>query len=53
VVVGGGVGGGVSGGNTGWIVPGMSSPLTAPGMVREGRRQLATRGDAFDPARRI
>jgi D-amino-acid dehydrogenase len=41
------VGGGVSGGNTGWVVPSMSSPLPAPGMVREGLRQLATRGDAF------
>ena len=41
------VGGGVSGGNTGWVVPSMSSPLPAPGMVREGFRQLATRGDAF------
>jgi D-amino-acid dehydrogenase len=41
------LGGGVSGGNTGWIVPSMSSPLPAPGMVREGLRQLATRGNAF------
>jgi D-amino-acid dehydrogenase len=43
----GAIGGGVSGGNTGWIVPSMTSPLPAPGMVREGLRQLVTRGDAF------
>lgn len=41
------VGGGVSRGNTGWIVPSMTSPLPAPGMVHEGVRQLVTRGDAF------
>jgi D-amino-acid dehydrogenase len=41
------LGGGASGGNTGWVVPSMTSPLPAPGMVREGLRQLATRGDAF------
>ena len=41
------LGGGVSGGNTGWVVPSMTSPLPAPGMVREGLRQLATRGEAF------
>jgi D-amino-acid dehydrogenase len=41
------LGGGVSGGNTGWVVPSMTSPLPAPGMVREGLRQLVTRGDAF------
>ena len=41
------VGGGVSSGNTGWVVPSMTSPLPAPGMVREGIRQLVTRGDAF------
>jgi len=41
------VGGGVSRGNTGWVVPSMASPLPAPGMVREGMRQLVTRGDAF------
>jgi D-amino-acid dehydrogenase len=41
------VGGGVSRGNTGWVVPSMSAPLPAPGMVREGVRQLVTRGDAF------
>ena len=43
----GGVGSGASGGNAGWIVPSMTSPLPAPGMVREGLRQLVTRGDAF------
>jgi D-amino-acid dehydrogenase len=41
------VGGGVSRGNTGWVVPSMAAPLPAPGMVREGLRQLVTRGDAF------
>jgi D-amino-acid dehydrogenase len=41
------LGGGVSGGNTGWVVPSMTSPLPSPGMVREGLRQLATRGEAF------
>lgn len=41
------VGGGVSRGNAGWVVPSMTSPLPAPGMVREGMRQLLTRGDAF------
>lgn len=41
------VGGGVSHGNTGWVVPSMTAPLPAPGMVREGVRQLVTRGDAF------
>lgn len=40
-------GSGVSSGNTGWVVPSMASPLPAPGMVREGIRQLVTRGDAF------
>ena len=41
------VGSGASGGNTGWVVPSMTSPLPAPGMVREGLRQLATRGSSF------
>jgi D-amino-acid dehydrogenase len=41
------VGGGVSVGNTGWICPSITAPLPAPGMVREGIRQLATGGDAF------
>ncbi len=41
------LGGGASGGNTGWVVPSMASPLPAPGMLREGLRQLATRGNAF------
>ena len=41
------VGGGVSRGNTGWVVPSMTFPLPAPGIVREGVRQLVTRGDAF------
>jgi D-amino-acid dehydrogenase len=41
------VGGGVSRGNTGWVCPSMTYPLPAPGMVREGLRQLATGGDAF------
>jgi D-amino-acid dehydrogenase len=43
----GALGGGVSRGNTGWVVPSMTFPLPAPGMVREGVRQLVTRGDAF------
>ena len=41
------VGAGVSYGNTGWICPTITHPLPAPGMVREGLRQLVTRGDAF------
>lgn len=41
------VGGGVSSGNTGWVVPSMAAPLPGPGVVREGVRQLVTRGDAF------
>jgi D-amino-acid dehydrogenase len=40
-------GAGVSRGNTGWICPTITAPLPAPGMVREGLRQLVTRGDAF------
>jgi D-amino-acid dehydrogenase len=43
----GSLGQGVSRGNTGWIVPSMTSPLPAPGMVREGIRQLVTREGAF------
>lgn len=42
-----GVGGGVSRGNTGWVSPSFTYPLPAPGMVREGLRQLLTRGEAF------
>lgn len=42
-----GVGGGVSRGNTGWVSPSLTYPLPAPGMVREGVRQLLTGGDAF------
>jgi D-amino-acid dehydrogenase len=42
-----GIGGGVSRGNTGWISPSFTYPLPAPGMVREGLRQLVTRGEAF------
>src|SRR5689334_4843291 len=41
------VGGGASRGNTGWVSPSFTYPLPAPGMVREGLRQLVTRGDAF------
>jgi D-amino-acid dehydrogenase len=41
------VGSGASGGNTGWVVPSMASPLPAPGMVREGLRELVTRGHSF------
>jgi D-amino-acid dehydrogenase len=43
----GAVGGGVSQGNTGWVCPSFTYPLPAPGMVREGLRQLVTGGDAF------
>jgi D-amino-acid dehydrogenase len=41
------VGGGVSRGNTGWVSPSLTYPLPAPGMVREGLRQLVTGGEAF------
>ena len=41
------VGGGVSQGNTGWVCPSFTYPLPAPGMVREGLRQLVTGGEAF------
>ena len=40
-------GGGVSRGNTGWVCPSFTYPLPAPGMVREGVRQLVTGGEAF------
>jgi D-amino-acid dehydrogenase len=43
----GSVGGGVSRGNTGWVCPSFTYPLPAPGMVREGLRQLVTGGEAF------
>jgi D-amino-acid dehydrogenase len=42
-----GVGGGVSRGNTGWVSPSLTYPLPAPGMMREGLRQLLTGGEAF------
>jgi D-amino-acid dehydrogenase len=41
------VGGGASRGNTGWVCPSFTYPLPAPGMVREGLRQLVTGGGAF------
>jgi D-amino-acid dehydrogenase len=41
------VGAGVSQGNTGWVCPSFTYPLPAPGMVREGLRQLVTGGEAF------
>lgn len=41
------IGAGVSRGNTGWVSPSFSYPLPAPGMVREGLRQLVTGGEAF------
>jgi D-amino-acid dehydrogenase len=41
------VGRGASQGNTGWVCPSFTYPLPAPGMVREGLRQLVTRGEAF------
>jgi D-amino-acid dehydrogenase len=40
-------GSGVSRGNAGWICPSISSPLPAPGMVREGLQQLVRRKGAF------
>jgi D-amino-acid dehydrogenase len=40
-------GGGASRGNTGWVSPSLTYPLPAPGMVREGLRQLVTGGEAF------
>jgi D-amino-acid dehydrogenase len=43
----GGVGSGASRGNTGWVCPSFTYPLPAPGMVREGLRQLVTGGEAF------
>jgi D-amino-acid dehydrogenase len=42
------IGGGVSSGNAGWICPTLATPLAAPGMVREGLRQLVRGGDAFN-----
>lgn len=42
-----GVGGGASHGNTGWVTPSLTYPLPAPGMVREGLRQLLTGREAF------
>src|SRR5215212_1189413 len=41
------IGGGVSRGNTGWVSPSLTYPLPAPGMVREGLRQLFGGGEAF------
>lgn len=41
------LGGGVSRGNAGWICPSLTSPLAAPGMVREGIRQLLHGGESF------
>jgi D-amino-acid dehydrogenase len=43
----GAVGGGTSRGNTGWVCPSLTYPLPAPGMVREGLKQLVTGGEAF------
>ena len=48
----------MSRGNTGWVSPSFTYPLPAPGMVREGLRQLLGGGEAFvlrpslDPALR-
>src|SRR5919201_10300 len=47
VVERGTVGGGASRGNAGWVCPSFTYPLPAPGMVREGLRQLVTGGEAF------
>jgi D-amino-acid dehydrogenase len=41
------VGAGVSRGNAGWVVPSMTSPLPAPGAIREGLRELVTGRHAF------
>jgi D-amino-acid dehydrogenase len=41
------IGSGTSRGNTGWVCPSFTYPLPAPGMVREGIRQLVTGGEAF------
>lgn len=41
------VGGGVSRGNAGWVCPTLTAPLPAPGMVREGLRQLVKRSGAL------
>src|SRR5215211_5271297 len=43
----GAIGEGASRGNTGWVSPSLTYPLPAPGMVREGLRQLLTGGQAF------
>jgi D-amino-acid dehydrogenase len=43
----GAIGRGASLGNTGWVSPSFTYPLPAPGMVREGLRQLVTGGEAF------
>jgi D-amino-acid dehydrogenase len=43
----GSIGAGASRGNAGWVCPSFTYPLPAPGMVREGLRQLVTGGEAF------
>src|SRR5262249_57163289 len=40
-------GGGHPKGNAGWVRASLTLPLPAPGMMREGIRQLVTRGQAF------
>lgn len=47
VLEGDSAGAGVSRGNTGWVCPTITAPLPAPGMVREGVRQLVGGGEAF------
>jgi D-amino-acid dehydrogenase len=47
VLEGDSVGAGVSHGNAGWVCPSITAPLPAPGMVREGLRQLVGGGEAF------
>jgi D-amino-acid dehydrogenase len=47
VIEAGSLGAGVSHGNAGWICPSISSPLPAPGMVRQGLVQLVQRKGAF------
>lgn len=47
VVDAGRLGGGASHANAGWVCPTLVTPLAAPGMVREGVRQLVRREGAF------
>jgi D-amino-acid dehydrogenase len=42
-----GVGAGASWGNAGWLVPSLSAPLAAPGMLRDAFASLTDRNGAF------